>query len=914
MSFTLFAGRGHIAREIVEILEDFAALQLVDNFAWVDIDAFENSDSRVFAVQRFRDELRSGYYPLTDVLSRIETRHFNRVIINVHGQEGGGVTAGQLGHFDSVMEAVNHNLHITYANVVVPYDMKSESELPLFRGYINLLISPEDSDYPGKAAAPIGGNGKRGEISTISATTLSSLCGLWEGAVECPLMKLDSGASDKFRLVRAYYHRVDGQQAQSVIKSAVFDTTENPIPTVYLNSGGRAQVDYTDNPVRFAEESAAELFDNHATVFEPQRTSTSERRGENISAAEARKRILSGWGKSLVNGPKDFFLDVRAAFQEFSDDQLQKLYGHDSRMVVGRLQEYGQGGGRYYPPLPEPDQIARDLSGFWHAYENTALTLLDARPRMISGSRGEATMPKTVWNNDRNAYFVARSARDVIPGPSSRFGGGLSVELQAIMGDQKVSPYDIRGVHEYEQRLHHSGRSTGRIMGEFGRWKQNHSNSFAFFVGSRIQSEIARMHQKKQQILEQLEREKTRTIKQIQGTPGLFSRVAGWVTVLTFIMFFGAKLIVERKVEQPDRVGLWHFVDAWNSMDSEKKTWILLGWLALWLVLYLTQKFSEARAQLAVEGSRNQIIDRIQALEDDLYQCDASLRRLEVAYGQFVCVSDFCGALLEKPFGGVSTHVDESAVPSNKVTRSVNFRELDPGDPRVERIIKERRTNLFNQGWLDTYVQRGQNVAIEALAREHNRAIRLDGLFAVQGGPQMQNKLTTLAQYVQSEEFNAIDRSREDWARITTELRDHSTELLDSEFTADPVQQDEQSLGGLVNEGRFVGSIASAEGRTSRLLDLDPSLSSYERLSSEVDAVGSSELLVQVGHQASESELQRGTADNGHSVKFVAGESALPGEDVVQPDEHRFSNNAGEPGPVNSNKPTGFAMPGEDVF
>ena len=36
MSFTLFAGRGHVAREIVEILEDLAALHLVDNFAWVD--------------------------------------------------------------------------------------------------------------------------------------------------------------------------------------------------------------------------------------------------------------------------------------------------------------------------------------------------------------------------------------------------------------------------------------------------------------------------------------------------------------------------------------------------------------------------------------------------------------------------------------------------------------------------------------------------------------------------------------------------------------------------------------------------------------------------------------------------------------------------------------------------------------
>lgn len=914
MSFTLFAGRGHIAREIVEFLEDFAALQLVDNFAWVDIDAFENSYSRVFAVQRFGGEVRSGYFPLTEVLSRIETPHFNRVIINVHGQEGGRVTAGQLGHFDSVMEAVNHNLHITYANVVVPHDMTSDAGLPLFRGYINLLISPEDSDYPGKVATPMGGNGKRGEISTIAATTLSGLCGLWEGSVECPLMKLDPGASDKFRLVRAYYHRVDGQQAQSVIKTAVFDTTENPLPAVYLNSGGRAQVDYTDNPEHFAEESAAELFKNHGTVFEPQRTSTSELRGENISGVEARKRILSGWGKSLVNGPRDFYLDVRAAFQEFSDDQLQKLYGRDSRMVVGRLQEYAQGEGRNYPPLPEPEQIARDLSVFWHAYENTAMTLLDARPRMIGGARGEATMPKTVWNNDRNTYLVARSARDVIPGPSTRFGGGLSVELQAIMGDRKVSPYDIRGVHEYEQRLHHSGRSTGRIMGEFGRWKQKHSSSFAFFVGNRIQSEISSVHQKKQQILEQLERERTRTVEQIQGTPGLFSRMAGWVTVLTFIMFFGAKLIVEQKVEQPDRIGLWHFVDTWNSLDTGNKVWIMLGWFALWLVLYLTQKFSEARAQLAVEGSRNQIIGRIQALEDDLYQCDVSLRRLEVAYGQFVCVSDFCGALLEKPFGGLSTHVDESAVPSNKVTRSVNFQELDPSDPRVDRIIKERRTNLYIQGWLDTYMQRGKNVAIETLAREHNRPIRLDGLFSVQGGPQMQNSLTILAQYVQSDEFNTIDRSNEDWVQITSELRDHSTDVLESELTTNPMQRDEQSLGRLVNEGRFVGSIASAEGRTSRLLDLDPSFSSYERLSSEVDAVGSSELLVQVGHQALESELQRGATSNGDSVDFVAGESTLPGEDLVLPDENRSSSNAAAMGPVNDTKPAKISMPGEDVF
>lgn len=909
MSFTLFAGRGHVAREIVEILEDLAALHLVDNFAWVDIDAFERSDSRIFTVQRSRGELRSGYFPLTDVLSNVDSPQVNRVIINVLGQDGGGITAQQIGHFDSIMEAVNHNLQIKYANVVVPYDLQSTDRMPLFRGYINLMISPEDSDYPGKAAAPVDSRGKRGETANVSATTLASLCGLWEGSVECPLSKLDADAADKFRLVRAYYHRVDGQLAQSVIKSRVFDTTENPLPTVYTNSGGRAQVDHTDDPAGFAAATASELVDYHWQMFSATPIGTAERRGKNVQGSEARKQLSSDWAKALITGPGDFFLDVRAAFQELHDDQMQKIYGLDSRVVVGELRELRGEQRKERPALPGPDQVARDLSDFWKAYKNSALTQLDAKPRLIRKGVNEELTPAAVWNSDRNSYFVARKASDVIPGPSTHFGEDLSVELQAIMGGRKVAPYDIRGSQEYEQQLQRSGQSTGRIMGDFGRWKQSYSGSFAYALGSRLLSKMDETQKEKQRILRELERANSRTLEEIQGSPGLFSRMAGWITFLTFLMFFSAKVIINRQIETMDREGWLAYVNVWDGLSSSAKTWILLGWFTLWLIFYVSQKFAETRARYAIENGRDKIIDSIESLEDQLYQCDLTLHRLEVAYQQFVSVSDYYGALLEKPFGEVSTHVEESTVPSNPVSRSVTFRELAPEDPRVTAVIRERRSDLYGQGWLDTYVERGQRVAIDNLARNHNRRINPDGLLAVQGGRDAGNKLTTLADYVQGDEFRGMDRSKEDWAKITDEMRHHSAHVLETDPAG--VNGQDPSLGQLVDTGRFVGGIASSEGRTSRLLELDPSLNSFEKLSSEVDAVGSSELLVQVGHLASEADLQRGPAtDHSATTTFTA----LPGEaeldSVPSPNPH---SDAGS-GPAPSFKPAGPAMPGEDVF
>lgn len=884
-SFSIFAGRGAISRGIFEVLEDLAALNLLDNFLWVDLDSFQGSSTPVFVATRAKSsEAHSEVTSLSHALSRVSVRRYNLCIVNVAGSEAGTVHSRHVSQLQTTLDNVNRNVETKYVNFMVPAAEGESAALPMLDGFLNLMVAPEDSSSPQASSVPVIFGHRQGELESLAATTMASAFGLWEGAADVPIDKIAaSPGGTSFRLVRAYFRRIDGQQAQDRIRTSLFDTSVNPRPRIDANNGQSTEAEHTDDPRRFADNAAREFWANHEGIFVTSATRTVERKFKNADVKTVRQVQFSKFCMNVLRTPQRFFKELSLTAREYSEDRVQNILGQDSRLQVGTYAMGEKTERQRRGQRPDPTTVARQLEPFWEAYANTAFSLIDANPRSIVANQPTQALPTSVSGGTSGLMRVAQRSEDVVPGPSSHFGDKLSPELQGAMGDLRVAPYDIHGVDNYQRRLSEAGqrRDIGRVMSDFSSWKNRNNTSFSASFGQQLVQQRRDVAQRLEQIQQQLRNLPNQPEMSNDDNPGLFARMLGWITFLTFIFFFGAKYLTQANSEPQERTGTWKaFADNWDGMAGSTKIYILLIWLLLWLILLLVQKFQETNAEIRDENNRGSITRKLEALQEDEFQCQLSLDRLDVGYQQFVTISGIIGALIERPFGQVNHSAAKSAVPGNKLNSNLVFEEIDPHNAQVDSTVRRLSRELYGQGWMDDQVELGFARAQHSLDEAHNERILREGLFGLRGDGN--NALTTLSAWMNSPDFQKQDRSTDQWGVVAERLRRETDDHVqhDSRYgSSRAVGLLQNSLEGSTTEGSFLGESASSEGRISGFLGLEPELCSFVRSTSEVDAVGSSEILVQVGKSGG----QRDWRDAGVNTSAVAEapEIVLPGDEDV---------------------------------
>lgn len=925
-TLTIFLGRGRLSHGIRQTLEDFTATGLVRDLVWVDADTFDTSSSPVTHLGIREDGTPEiTRQPFNVLVARSGADRLHLGVINVAGagdsQLGSAELAPLLGAIDSVGSGhATHRTNLIITAVGTPLD----GDLPLLRGYTNLVLAPEDSPGPESATVPFHFDRLDNRFTLHCVAGIASIFGLWEGSTTAPVTRLEPASGLTFRLVRAFYRRIDGQEVQARLKSRILDTTDNPLPRLD-QPGQEAAAQYTEDPRAFAQGAAEELlaeFNGHLEGRQVEATAQSTRV---TTSGSALGEFFGLWLRKMATTPKRFLADLRAESTSLIDDTVQAAVygGSGSRTHVGGstgavLSEdpadpFGGVGQRDYEA-----QAAGELGQLWQAYQRTALSLLDASPRGIGADGGQVRRPGVVDHGPGGHVQVARRSADVVPGPADSFGGDLPVEVKATVGGGQIAPYDVEGAAEYERRLAGSGQSRhrdlGRVRGDFGQWRKRNSTSFAYFVGRGLVDKQAELRERERRLARQvadLENQQA----EVEGS-GLLSGVfrwLGWVTFWSAAIFAGLWGIGNLRTDETG-VPLWQWVRHLNEAPGGTKAWLFGIWLVLWLIFWIAQVVVETRNEIRFLHRRRDVVSQRDAARANLAATRRAVVRLKVGYRQFLSTSRIIGTLLEQPFGRVRHLRTESTIPVNTMPDSVLFAEAVPDDSVVDQLADRFRRDLYREGWLETYVNDGVAQAARALEEKEHGQIDLSRVLSTQGEG-TRGQLARLAEQVASEEFRARDRSDGKWREITRRLRSR-THHDDSEVLT-PLQtyRDGRShtaptrtrLDQVTDVGSFNGEVATERGRVTGILNLDPQYCTYDHNTNTFDAIGVSEVLVQVGGSADQADLafrgpRQAPVDTGILDAMPVDEDSVP-----RPGDVRHA-------PSTPSTPTRHQLPGMGEF
>ncbi|NLF89983.1 MAG: hypothetical protein GX570_01345 [Corynebacterium marinum] len=865
---TVFVGRGRVSHGIRQTLEDFTATGLTRDLAWVDTDAFTSSSSVVTYLSLREDGTpQITREPFNALVARLHVDRLHLGVINVIGSGEGMVSSDELQALLDAVDSVLTGPRIERTNLMISaVDAPLEGDLPTLRGYTNLFLAPEDSPGPESATVPFHFDALDNRFTLHCVAGIASLFGLWEGSRHAPVSRLEPASGGTFRLVRAFYRRIDGQEVQAHLKARIFDTSRNPLPR--LNRPGQA-AQYTEDPVAFAESAAEDLLNEFHQRIEGRNTDAIAEKTLYTTADNALGEFLGAWGRNLVTTPARFLRALKGETRSFIDDTVQStLYGEGARTHVG-----GVAG----PPTTEAEtqrgprretlrlEATRELGELWRAYANMSLSLLDALPRQI-GEGTEAIHPRMVREQAEGEVRVARSAADVIPGPDANFGRDLPVEVKSTVGGGDIAPYDLQGVADYERRLsgqrHGGQREVGRVIGDFKQWQEENSESFAYFVGRGLVDKQTGLQQRRSDLgrrIAELEGHRA-SVEETGFAAGAF-RWLGWVFMTSLAIFaalWGWSNLRTELLDEP----LWGWAANLNAASASVKWWMFGAWAGLWLTCWLTQVGLETRDEIRFRHRRRDLISELDAARANRRNVDRALLRLDVGYRQFLSTSQTIGALLNQPFGRIRHPRVDSTIPVNTMPESVVFAEATPSAAAVDALADNFRRDLYREGWLDDHVKGGLNEALQLIDARANGRTSIDEVYRTSGRG-AGGALARLAEAVTDESFRERDRAKDKWRSITRQLRDVS-QRNDAEILS-PLQiyrdgrretaSARMPLDEVRTVGTFNGEIATEQGRVEGVLDLDPVYCTYDRHSNTFDAIGVSEVLVQIGGPASQADV-----------------------------------------------------------
>ncbi|BAU97078.1 hypothetical protein N24_2816 [Corynebacterium suranareeae] len=869
---TVFLGRGLTSEGIRQTLEDFAETGLVRNLVWIDADSFHESSSEVTHLATNHEGLPElQRRPFNELVSRSRTTKLHLGVINVIDGTEGMLHAEELNPLVGIIDSVCSHHQIHRSNVMIgAVGAPLDKDLPILRGYVNLMLAPEDSQSPGTATVTYrhGFNDHRFTLHCVA--NIASLYGLWEGSTSAPIEQLVPAKGSSFRLVRSFYRRIDGQAVQARLKEKILSTAENPLPRLDV-PGKERTAQYAENPDTFAQKAAREILDEFRTPLIGEEIVAHVEKTKMISGSAAVRQFFSTWLKKMVTTPNRFFAEFSAESKTLAEDALQaSIYGNSgsATRVGDRVTATALDGKTHQKAVQTEDlkiRYAADLQDLWQAYANTAMSLLDAQPRLIAHGENGFRTPAVVHTGQSQRVVVARRSADVIPGPETNYGDGLPVEVKVAVDVEEVPPYDLEGVAEFERRLAKESdrgqRGMGQVIGEFKRWQDQNSKSFAYFVGSGLQD--LKRDMEAQEI--QWRREVSRLSQQgksYAGT-GLGSRIFRWLGWVSFwsAAIFGVWWAAEYYLaETSAEISRW--ATSFAATDQAFK-WKFFGiWFGIWLFCWIAQCVCEARDEIRFTHLRKNLVTELDAAKKNVEISELAQLRIEVGYQQFLSISKIMGSLLERPFGNIERARRESPIPINSMPDSVIFAEAIPDSDAVEKLTRQFRRDLYKQGWMSTSVMAALDDASDALAAETGNSINPNTLFGSTGEGSY-GDLARLSEYLSGDQYRQIDRSVQIWDDITTKLSQESLEVRSGILNSLQIYRAgkkvdapyQQPLKDLVHVGFFNGEIASEKGRVKGILSLDPSLCMYQPQENESDAIGISEVLLQISEPAEDSDI-----------------------------------------------------------
>lgn len=832
MDFPVFAGRGSLSRMIRQALDDLAALHLVREFIWVDIDHLGSGASEVTVVTPGAPATTEH---IERALGRAQGAEVQLYAVNVLGDTG---HSGQIGNtqINTVLTRLR-NLNASFARhhtnlLFTSTNAEVDEDLPLFDGFRNLLVAPEDSEGP-DAGATVFDTEKHDEaapdFATWSATGIASLAGLWRGFEQAPVARLESNSSA--RLVRAYFHRISGEKFQQELKSRIFALDHTPVPSVTENNT-HVNVRRETAPGQLTQRAAQDFLTGMAREqllskeAEAQVAAT-----RTLSVRTAASNAFLHWVRRFFTRPAVFFSELGQGAQRYTKAKVQQVYGHDSRVTIGHsapapLTEE-------LPEVPAEDRtrIASELEDVWVHYTGTARSLIDAEPYQLRG-REEEHLPGAM-RNSKGDITVVGSPAEVIPGPSEHFGSDIPYSVRQAIGEVDVAPYDTAAAQDLAQRLDRNQSSSHQdflvTKSRFDSWRGGYSHTFANQVGDgliELQEEQQERRRQAQQRIEALgaEQDQQSGYGVLHGILRWFGWVSFWSLIVVLLLWGYGNF---REVD-------WLWIEHLNAAQTSTKAWMFGIWFLVWLLCYMGQIGIETVHSIRDEQRRYDRDTQIKQAKANLVAAEKSLERCQVGYQQFLSASQLYGALLEKPFGTLQHTQTRLHRPSNQLPAAVSFTEVE--SESLEALAHRYAQNFYRSGWLRRQIDHSLAAATRQIREQPGVQLHINVHDIFQGqGRSDRGMLDVLARHVSSPEFLGQDRSDSAWAEVLEAIH------------ADPEQLREiRSHRELSSPGFFRQDILTSLGVNKELHDVTDSFPVH---SSAVpgDDLGESSITVHAG-------------------------------------------------------------------
>ncbi len=683
-ALTVFLAPAGPAHGVLDVLTDLSAAGLVDPFLWVS--SSHVGTDPVDAVEVIGGRRRRT--ALGDAVVDQEHAEVRLCVIVPVSTSDEPVPVRTEQHVSEIVSFSGSSASVTRVRCIVARSGSSAPVDVLARsGWHNILIAPEEAHGPGRSRQALGPSEDPVEIGRHAAPVVAGVIGLWTGVDACPL---GPHTEPGVRAARAFYRRIDASAVEQELRERVLATQPQlPLPRTW---GGRTV--YLDDSASACRDMAERLWErNHRLLVTPRvppkRTPVVEQNWSTLL------RWFFKFLKAAVsNLPADWWRAQKAQQAVRMAERVHRLVVGDDgayRVVVNNVtrenlpagwRDVGAATARMDEGLvaaglmQHPPNV--ELAMLWEDYRNGAFSLLDAGDR--------PGMPSQQLADGRRG--VLRSAADCVPDHRQDFNE-VPPHTAALVDVHRVQAGDVLGGLLLRDRLEYIGRqhpahslAAGSAVRALAHWMTVQESSYSVQVGRRIAGALLRTIDDIRADLDVLRRAAAEQDTVADGDRA-FSR---WVRFLGVLAVLG---IITGPVLRFSEV-----------VNTAAAVLIAVVPLIAWIV-FVAINFMRKQAQMFREMNRRQtLLDQVDAAQVNLRAGLVDLRRLQIAYDQYLVWSRIVGEVLGRPYGDAPDPGEAATRIARGLPRTTRVAQALVDKAAVGEAAGALQAELFVAGWL----------------------------------------------------------------------------------------------------------------------------------------------------------------------------------------------------------------------
>lgn len=722
----LVAPRGP-AGGVLDVLQDYSALGLLDPFLWVDPGGV--TPSRVTALE-VRDGRRTGT-TLEDALAHRQRTRVRVCVLVPKVGDAPAVSADVEHHVADLVQATSGGARVDRIRCVLTRAGSGAGGGDLAReGWHNVLVAPEESQGPGRAHTILPPSTDPVTIARHAAPVVAGVLGLWRDVDDAPLQDLPVLPGRTVRTVRSFYRRLDASDVEQALRSRVLSMAHGtPLPREH----GQPAAYVEDVPLATGTMAAA-LWTKHAGVLRGPRVPAAQQPVTKIGALAALRMLFGFLWAAVKNAPGQWYARTvnrvsstaagtvhSAVFGAGEAAYTVVVKGVTGSGLPAGWAETADAGARLDdavtgPALARAHEPGATLAGLWRDYAAAALTLAD-------GGRRDPLLPPVQIGATRG---VLRSVADCVPSPGDDFTE-IPGYVAATLGVSRMAAADVLGQADFAHRLDHLARDPAaaldadRTRQALSAWQRSRERSFAAQVGGTLATQFRAVSAEIAQLVAGLGRAAAAQDPDAAG--GVKQRrLARWMRIVLALFLLLVVVVVTLGAAE---------IVAWDSL------WPWLGWGAgTWLVVSLLLFLTQQRELFRELNRRREVVAQADAMRANLRQALQDQRRLAGAYRQFLGWSRVLGAFLAAPFGDEPATVGDGVAVGEGLPRTTRFGRAVVDEEEVAEAAVLIRRDVFTTGWL--------TAPFEAAVEDVGRRLGVDGyelrehpdrVFEAPGGP-----------------------------------------------------------------------------------------------------------------------------------------------------------------------------------